>query len=165
VNLHSGVLCIQCRQARGGILQVAISVRACMPGNGFSLREPGRYTGAYWHTLFYFDLGCQWGSLETNVAGWCHSASAIEWSQTRFGHARGERSRPPGHFKVHRHGDNSVRPLKTASAWVGAPRPGPPGPFAPWLVRMVLVPGPQPHACKLHGPCVCSPLSGPTYGT
>jgi hypothetical protein len=39
-HLHSGVLCIQCRQARGGILLVAISVRACMPGNGFSLREP-----------------------------------------------------------------------------------------------------------------------------
>jgi hypothetical protein len=31
-HLHSGVLCIQCRQARGGIPLVAISVRACMPG-------------------------------------------------------------------------------------------------------------------------------------
>jgi hypothetical protein len=31
-HLHSGVLCIQCRQARGGISLVAISVRACMPG-------------------------------------------------------------------------------------------------------------------------------------
>jgi hypothetical protein len=31
-HLRSSVLCIQCRQARGGIPLVAISVRACMPG-------------------------------------------------------------------------------------------------------------------------------------
>jgi hypothetical protein len=31
-DLRSSVLCIQCRQARGGIPLVAISVRACMPG-------------------------------------------------------------------------------------------------------------------------------------
>ncbi len=31
-RLRSSVLCIQCRQARGGIPLVAISVRACMPG-------------------------------------------------------------------------------------------------------------------------------------
>ena len=30
-HLRSSVLCIQCRQARGGIPLVAISVRACMP--------------------------------------------------------------------------------------------------------------------------------------
>jgi hypothetical protein len=101
-HLHSGVLCIQFRQARGEILLVAISVRACMPGNGgFSLSRTG-----YWYTLFYFDL--DWGSLETTVAGWCH------WSQTRFGHARGERSRP--HFKTH----NSVRPLKNGLSLGGS---------------------------------------------
>ena len=100
-HLRSSVLCSQCRQARGGIPLVAISVRACMPGNGFSLRER-----LYWYTFFYFDL--TEGSLGNTVAGWCH------WSQTRFGNARGERSRPQ--FTAH----NSVRPFENGIRSVGS---------------------------------------------
>ena len=92
-HLRSGVLCIQCRQARGGISLVAISVRACMPGQRIFTSR----TGVLVQT-FFFDL--TGGSLETTVAGWCH------WRQTRFEHARGERSRPQ--FTAH----NSVRSLK-----------------------------------------------------
>ncbi len=70
-------------------------------------------------TDFHFEKGCtgirffistsprSLGNLNT-VAGWCH------WSQTRFGHARGERSRP--HFKAH----NSVRPLKNGLSLGGS---------------------------------------------
>ena len=73
---------------------------AC-PGNGFSLREKG-----YWYTLFYFDL--TEGSQGTIEAGWRH------WRQTRFGHARSERSRPQ--FTAHK----SVRPFENGLRSLGS---------------------------------------------
>jgi len=110
-HLRSSVLCIQCRQARGGISLVAISVRACMPGQRiFTLR-----TGVLVH-FFNFDL--TEGSRGTIEAGWRH------WRQTGFGHARGERSRPQ--FKAH----NSVRPFENGIRLLGssATRPASEGP-------------------------------------
>ena len=93
-HLHSGVLCIQCRQARGGISLVAISVRACMPGQRILTSRTRN-----WYRFFYFDL--TEGSQGTIEAGWRH------WRQARFGHARSERRRPQ--FTAH----NSVRSLKS----------------------------------------------------
>ena len=92
-HLRSSVLCIQCRQARGGIPLVAISVRACMPGQRIFTSRAG-----YWYTFFNFDL--TGGSLGNTEADWRH------WRQTRFGHARSERRRPQ--FTAH----NSVRPFE-----------------------------------------------------
>jgi hypothetical protein len=100
-HLHSSVLCIQCRQARGGISLVAISVRACMPGQRIFTSRTG-----YWYTFFNFDL--TGGSLGNTEADWRH------WRQTRFGHARSERRRPQ--FTAH----NSVRPLKNGLSLGGS---------------------------------------------
>ena len=100
-HLRSGVLCIQCRQARGGISLVAITVRACMPGQRIFISEKG--VPVY---SFFFDL--TWGSQGTIEAGWRH------WRQTRFGHARSERSRPQ--FTAH----NSVRSLKNGLSLGGS---------------------------------------------
>ena len=72
---------------------------AC-PGNGFSLREPG-----YWYTVFFRPHRGVSGTIE---AGWGH------WGQTRFGHARSERSRPQ--FTAH----NSVRSLKNGLSLGGS---------------------------------------------
>ena len=100
-HLRSGVLCIQCRQARGGIPLVAISVRACMPGQRIFTSRNGVLVNS-----FYFDLTA--GSQGTIEAGWRH------WRQIRFGHARSERSRPQ--FTAH----NSVRPLKNGLSLGGS---------------------------------------------
>ena len=67
-----GCLVHQCRQARGGIPLVAISVRACMPEQRIFTRE--RW---YWYTFSYFDL--TEGSLGNTEADW------RRWRQTRFG--------------------------------------------------------------------------------
>ena len=102
-HLHSGVLCIQCRQARGGIPLVAtleLFAPAC-PGNGFSLREPG-----YWYTVFFFDL--TGGSQGTSPFDLRHHR------QTRFGHARSERRRPQ--FTAHK----SVRPFENGLRSLGS---------------------------------------------
>ena len=109
-HLRSSVLCIQCRQARGGIPLVAISVRACMPGQRISLREWGRM--GYWYRFFNFDL--PEGSQGNTEADW------RQWRQTRFGHARSERRRPQ--FTAH----NSVRPLKNGLSLGGSSATRPP---------------------------------------
>ena len=107
-HLRSSVLCIQCRQARGGIPLVAISVRACMPGQRIFTSRMG-YT--YWYTFFYFDL--TEGSLGNTEADWRH------WRQARFGHARGERRRPQ--FTAHK----SVRPFENGLSLGGSSATGP----------------------------------------
>jgi hypothetical protein len=95
LRLRSGVLCIQCRQPRGGIPLVAISVRACMPGQRIFTFE-SRGTG----TQFFFDL--TGGSQGTSPFDLGHHG------QTRFGHARSERRRPQ--FTAHK--SESVRPFE-----------------------------------------------------
>ena len=120
-HLRSGVLCIQCRQARGGIPLVAISVRACMPGQRIFTSRRG-----YWYRFFNFDL--PEGSQGNTEADWGH------WGQTRFGHARSERRRPQ--FTAHK----SVRPFENGLRSVGSsatrPRDGhqPAGDHALWPV-------------------------------
>ena len=109
-HLRSGVLCIQCRQARGGIPLVAISVRACMPGQRIFTSR----TGVLVHS-FFFDL--TGGSQGTIEAGWRH------WRQTRFGHARSRRGRPQ--FTAH----NSVRPFENGLRLLGSSATRPPHPF------------------------------------
>ena len=105
-HLRSGVLCIQCRQARGGIPLVAISVRACMPGQRIFTSRTG-----YWYRFFNFDL--PEGSQGNTEADW------RQWRQTRFGHARSERRRPQ--FAAH----NSVRPFENGLSLGGSSAPGP----------------------------------------
>jgi hypothetical protein len=100
-HLRSSVLCIQCRQARGGIPLVAISVRACMPGQRIFTSRMG-----YWYTFFYFDL--TEGSQGTSPFDLGHLR------QTRFGHARSERRRPQ--FTAH----NSVRPFENGLRSLGS---------------------------------------------
>ena len=100
-HLRSGVLCIQCRQARGGIPLVAISVRACMPGQRIFTSR----TGVLVHS-FFFDL--TGGSQGISPFDFRH------YRQTRFGHARSERSRPQ--FTAH----NSVRSLKNGLSLGGS---------------------------------------------
>jgi len=107
-HLHSGVLCIQCRQARGGISLVAISVRACMPGQRISLHEPG-----YWYRFFYFDL--TEGSQGTSPFDLRYHR------ENGFGHARSERRRPQ--FTAHK----SVRPLKNGLSLGGSSATRPQG--------------------------------------
>jgi hypothetical protein len=96
-HLRSSVLCIQCRQARGGShsWRSLFKFAPACPGNGFSLREWG-----YWYTFFYFDL--TEGSQGISPFDFRH------YRQTRFGHhdARGERRRPQ--FTA----QNSVRPFE-----------------------------------------------------
>jgi len=74
-HLRSGELCIQCRQARGGISLVAISVRACMPGQRIFFSRTG-----YWLVhVFLFrphrgvsgDQPIRPGSPETNSVRAC----------------------------------------------------------------------------------------------
>ena len=100
-HLRSGVLCIQCRQARGGISLVAISVRACMPGQRIFTSR----TGVLVHS-FFFDL--TEGSQGTSPFDLGHLG------QTRFGHARSERRRPQ--FTAH----NSVRPFENGLRSLGS---------------------------------------------
>ena len=100
-HLRSGVLCIQCRQARGGIPLVAISVRACMPGQRIFTSR----TGVLVHS-FFFDL--TGGSQGISPFDLRHHR------QTRFGHARSRRRRPQ--FKAH----NSVRPFENGLRSLGS---------------------------------------------
>ena len=100
-HLRSSVLCIQCRQARGGIpLWRSLFAPAC-PGNGFSLHEPG-----YWYRFFNFDL--PEGSQGISPFDFRH------YRQTRFGHARSERRRPQ--FTAH----SSLRPFENGLRSVGS---------------------------------------------
>ncbi len=100
-HLHSGVLCIQLRQARGGISLVAISVRACMPGQRIFTSRTG-----YWYRFFYFDL--TEGSQGNSPFDFRH------YRQTRFGHACSERRRPQ--FTAHK----SVRPFENGLSLGGS---------------------------------------------
>ena len=86
---------------------MAISVRACMPGQRIFTSRTGVLV-----SFFYFDL--TEGSQGTIEAGCGH------WGQTRFGHARSERRRPQ--FTAH----NSVRPFENGLRSLGssATRPG-----------------------------------------
>jgi hypothetical protein len=102
-----GCLVHQCRQARGGIPLVAISVRACMPGQRIFTSRTG-----YWYRFFNFDL--PEGSQGNTEADWGH------WGQTRFGHARSERRRPQ--FTAH----NSVRPFENGLRSLGSSATRPP---------------------------------------
>ena len=92
-HLRSGVLCIQCRQARGGISLVAIAVRACMPGQRIFTSRTGVLV-----SFFYFDL--TEGSQGTSPFDLRYHR------ENGFGHARSERRRPQ--FTAH----NSVRPFE-----------------------------------------------------
>ena len=109
-HLRSSVLCIQCRQARGGIPLVAISVRACMPAQRI-------------FTDFHFENG----------------GTGIRFLISTSPRGLRETPRPTGAIgdklgsgmpAANADGPNlqrtnpSVR-SKTASAWVGAPRPDP----------------------------------------
>ena len=100
-HLRSGVLCIQCRQARGGISLVAITVRACMPGQRIFISEKG--VPVY---SFFFDLGG--GSQGISPFDFRH------YRQTRFGHARSRRRRPQ--FKAH----SSVFPFESGLSLGGS---------------------------------------------
>ncbi len=84
-HLRSGVLCIQFRQARGGIPLVATSVRTCMPGQRTFASRTGVLVLAY--TAFYFDLR---GSQATIEAGWRQS----RWRQTPGARACPRRTKP-----------------------------------------------------------------------
>jgi hypothetical protein len=106
-RLRSSVLCIQCRQARGGIPLVAISVRACMPGQRIFASRAG--------VLVYFlNFDLTEGSQGISPFDFRH------YRQTRFGHARSERRR--SQFTAH----NSVRPFESGLRSLGssATRPG-----------------------------------------
>jgi hypothetical protein len=107
---HSGVLCIQCRQARGGISLVAISVRACMPGQRIFTSRTG-----YWYTFFNFDL-----------TGGSQGTSPFDLRYHRENGVRqpgNERSRPQ--LKAH----NSVRPLKNGLSLGGSSATSSKGPL------------------------------------
>jgi hypothetical protein len=104
-HLHSGVVCIQCRQARGGIPLVAIAVRACMPVPG---QRAGIFTsatrrmGVLVHNFFRPHRGVsgdhrsRLGPLGTNSVRTCP-----------------RRTRPAPIYSAHRRTIPNVRPLKS----------------------------------------------------
>jgi hypothetical protein len=103
-HLHSGVLCIQCRQARGGIPLVAtLCSRLHARATDFHFENRGMLL-----LVNSFLFRPHRGVSGNTEAGW------RQWRQTRFGHARSERSRPQ--FTAH----NSVRSLKNGLSLGGS---------------------------------------------